>query len=155
MLDKEELQSDNLGQLDPERGRVHFIATLTFDKCSKTLKFELNAAKLGASHNFSRHFGSKYFLYLTLSDGIINQADRLNVLNYLRKPVILCQNVFRAFYLKDNHVYYFKTNELWDIDDKKISSAVSPGLSFLEFIEWHNPIGLNRHQVSDSIFLYG
>jgi hypothetical protein len=90
-----------------------------------------------------------------MSDNIVSQAHRLNILDYLHKPVILCQNVFRAFYLKDQHVYYFRTNEVWDTNKQIISPSVSPstGLSFIEFIQWHNPIELNQRQVSNSISL--
>ena len=98
---------------------------------------------------FARRFGSKHFFRLKLTKGVLNKnADSL--MNYIRRPLILCGNVFRAFYAKDTNVFYVKTNERTD------GSTIIPGetikgvMSFLEFLEWHNPMALNAGQVCHS-----
>ena len=50
-------------------------------------------------------------------------------------------------------MFYIKTNE--STDGKSIlSNAPVPGvMSFLEFIDWHNPIELNSEQVSGNLWI--
>lgn len=138
-------------EIDHRGGRVHFYATLKKPTTTTTkdiYKIELNPARLGASNSFSRRFGSKSFLHLKIPTPLLYQQGS-DMTSYLRKPLILCQHVFRAFYAKEQTVYYFRTNEVWNAEVQLISppSSSSSGIGFLDFIKWHNPIELNYQQV--------
>lgn len=131
-------------------GKVLFHAKLdsnsTRDSKSPTYKLTLEPAELSFSHSFARRFGSKNFLRLKLTKAALSKSDKL--LDYLRRPLILCGSVFRAFFAKDHNVFYVKTNEGTN-GDSILSNAPVPGvMSFLDFINWHNPLHLNSKQVS-------
>ena len=133
-------------------GQVLFHAKLhnTSSRDSKSLnptyKFTLEPAELSFSHSFARRFGSKHFLRLKLTKTALNNSAKL--LDYLRRPLILCGGVFRAFFAKSHNVFYVKTNEGTN-GDSILSNAPIPGImSFLDFINWNNPIDLNSKQVS-------
>lgn len=95
---------------------------------------------------FGRRFGSKHFFRLKLTKGVLNRnSDQL--MNYIRRPLILCGNVFRAFYAKDKNVFYVKTNERTDCSTILRGETIEGVMSFLEFLDWHNPMALNAEQV--------
>lgn len=121
--------------------------------CTPEYKLTLEPAELSSSHSFARRFGSKHFLRMKLTKGVINKHSK-KLLDYIRRPLILCGSVFRAFFAKESNVFYVKTNE--GTDGKSILSNVSvPNvMSFLEFINWHNPIELNSKQVSKRLYQY-
>lgn len=153
-LDREEkFLEAHPDQPHQQTGRVYFVAalksTVNSARAGAHFRIELSQAQLGPSNSFSRRFGSKSFLRLKIPTNLLHKSGRDLVDLYLRKPVILCQSVFRAFYAKDQTVFYFRTNEIWDPKLQVISPPLSPSsrLGFLEFIQWHNPIELNNHQV--------
>ena len=115
-------------------------------------KLTLEPAELSSSHSFSRRFGSKHFLRVKLTKAVLNKSSQ-QLLNYVRRPLILCGSVVRAFYAKESNVFYVKTNE--GTDGKSIfSNAPVPDImSFWAFINWHNPIELNSNQVSKSLWV--
>ena len=114
---------------------------------SPQYKLTLEPAELSSSHSFARRFGSKHFLRMKLTKLVLNKNSK-HLLDYVRRPLILCGSVFRAFFAKESNVFYVKTNE--GTNGETILSNVSiPGvMSFLEFINWHNPIELNSKQAS-------
>ena len=120
--------------------------------CTPQYKLTLEPAELSSSHSFARRFGSKHFLRMKLTKGVVNKHSK-KLLDYIRRPLILCGSVFRAFFAKESNVFYVKTNE--GTDGKSILSNVSvPNvMSFLEFINWHNPIELNSKQVSENLWI--
>jgi hypothetical protein len=130
-------------------GKVLFHAKLhntSRDSKSPTYKLTLEPAELSFSHSFARRFGSKHFLRLKLTKDVLNKSDKL--LDYLRRPLILCGSVFRAFFAKSHNIFYVKTNEGTN-GNSILSNEPVPGvMSFLEFINWHNPLHLNSKQVS-------
>ena len=120
-------------------------------KCAPQYKLKLQPAELSSSHSFARRFGSKHFLRLKLTKPVLNSNNK-QLLNYLRRPLILCGSVFRAFYAKESNVFYVKTNEVTN-GKSILSNGSVAGMSFLEFINWHNPIELNSRQVSESLWI--
>ena len=130
-------------------GQVLFHARLhtTSRDSDSNYKFTLEPAELSFSHSFSRRFGSKHFLRLKLTKAVLNKNSK-QLLDYLRRPLILCGSVFRAFFAKNHNVFYVKTNEGTN-GESILSNAPVPGvMSLLEFINWHNPLDLNSNQVS-------
>ena len=119
--------------------------------CKKQPKYKitLDRAELSTSNMFGRRFGSKHFFRLKLTKAVLNRnPDPL--MNYLRRPLILCGNVFRAFYAKDTNVFYVKTNERTDGSTISHEETIDGVMSFLEFLDWHNPMALNAEQVCHS-----
>lgn len=159
-LDKEEaaLQQNPYGGLgfDEEGnhlswhgGQVHFRGTLrdVSPKGSKQIAYKvvLERAELGSSDQFARRFGSKHFFRLKLSKAVSN-GDGEELLRFLCRPLVLCGGVFRAFFAKENNVFFVKTNEHWD---GRTLTKTTPGiLSFIEFLDWHNSMERNSSQVS-------
>jgi RNA-dependent RNA polymerase len=131
-------------------GQVLFHARLhsmSRDSNNPEYKLTLEPAELSSSHSFARRFGSKHFLRLKLTKAVLNKNSK-QLLDYLRRPFILCGSVFRAFFAKNHNVFYVKTNEGTN-GGSILSNAPVPGvMSFLEFINWHNPLDLNSNQVS-------
>ena len=130
-------------------GQVLFHAKLhntSRDSKVPIYKLTLEPAELSFSHSFARRFGSRHFLRLKLTKAVLNKSD--NLLDYLRRPLILCGYVFRAFFAKNHNIFYVKTNEGTN-GDSILPDAPVPGvMSFLDFINWHNPLNLNSEQVS-------
>ena len=139
-------------------GRVLFHAKLDDmaardrKSCTPRYKLTLEPAELSSSHSFARRFGSKHFLRMKLTKAVLNKHSK-QLLDYIRRPLILCGSVFRAFFAKESNVFYVKTNEC--TDGKSILSNVSiPNImSFWEFINWHNPIELNSKQVGGGLWI--
>lgn len=104
-------------------------------------------AELGASNRFARRFGSAHFLRIKVPKSLMRREDQQKLLNFLRRPFILMGCVLRAFYAKEQNVFFFRTNEVYK--DSKISliKTVQGRLSFLEFVEWHNSLEGNANQV--------
>jgi RNA-dependent RNA polymerase len=138
-------------------GRVLFHAKLhdmarDRKSCTPQYKLTLEPAELSSSHSFARRFGSKHFLRMKLTKGVINKHSK-HLLDYIRRPLILCGSVFRAFFAKEGNVFYVKTNEGTDGKSILLNVSVPNVMSFLEFINWHNPIELNSKQVSESLWI--
>lgn len=128
-------------------GKLYDAAAKGCKKPDKKYKLQLERAELGPSYMFARRFGSKNFFRLKLTKQVLNKNSD-DLLNYLRRPLILCGSVFRAFYAKDANVFYVKTNECTDGETVPEDGPPIPGVkSFLEFLEWHNPLRYNNNQV--------
>jgi RNA-dependent RNA polymerase len=72
-------------------------------------------------------------------------ANSSGLTQFFQKPFVLWGRVFRTFYAKDETVFLFKTNEIFDATH--IRPGHYPGLSLLQFLEWHNPLEYNHSQV--------
>ena len=151
-------EDPNHERINETGGKIHFSAALkqiSADRKKSSLadyKIELNPVELGTSCSFARRYGSRSFLRLKLNRGLI-QADAYILLDFLRKPIILCNSVYRAFYGKEQTVFFFKTNERWDAAKAVIrQDETSLGLGLKEFLDWHNPmVGKNIRQVIEFI----
>jgi hypothetical protein len=62
------------------------------------------------------------------------------------RPFVLCGHVFRGFTIKDSNVFLVKTNEVFD-GIRVFTPLTSSSLSFIDFLEWHNPLRYNQGQV--------
>ncbi|KAJ3515971.1 hypothetical protein NLJ89_g1430 [Agrocybe chaxingu] len=126
-------------------GKLHDISP---KNCRKEPKYKmtLEPAELGPSNMFARRFGSKHFFRLKLTKGVLNKSAE-HLMTYLQKPLLLCGGVFRAFYAKDTNIFYVKTNERTDGTRVLVREPpIQNVYSFLEFLEWHNPMKSNMKQ---------
>lgn len=135
-------------------GKVVFRAKLELDKDINFLAFKvvLERAELGASSRFTRRFGSASFMRVKIPKSFNKYPTEL--MDFFRRPFIVSGKVFRAFLEKENNVFFYMTNEALTAHLTVGPEQKVPGrLSFEEFLEWHNPIDLNRHQVRLKIHL--
>jgi len=132
-------------------GKVQFRATLWNDgpKANEILRVRLEKPTLGPSNQLTRRFGSKAFFRVKITKGASGVCPN-RLLDFFKRPFILCGAVFRAVYSKDDNVFFFKTNEGWDGAAQQVreTSDNTAGMSFLQFINWHNPIETNKNQVA-------
>jgi RNA-dependent RNA polymerase len=123
-------------------GKIGFTGKLHRDKGS--YKIVLERCALGPSCRFTRRFGSKNFLRIKIPEPILHSADN-RLIDFFRKPFVLWGSVFRSFYAKDETVFLFRTNEV--MMGNEIKPNGGPGISLLEFLDWHNPPLHNSKQV--------
>lgn len=103
---------------------------------------------------FARFLGSRRMLRLAIPPSI--RKDRLR--SFLAQKFVLCGRVFVALRPRDSKggkawkVYLIEVNENVDRCPKK-SEGDHRRLTLQEFVQWHNPIELNKRQVSDTIFM--
>ncbi|KAI6047736.1 RNA dependent RNA polymerase-domain-containing protein [Pisolithus marmoratus] len=132
-------------------GRVHFTALLkSYNNASKSVessnyKIILNRAELGPSTRLSRQFGSYAIIRIRISRKVMNKA-RSALITFFSQRFLLCGIVYRAFYAKDSSVFLGATNELFESLPCLPRHAYPPPPSFMEFLDWHNPIQLNSSQ---------
>ncbi|TFK23267.1 hypothetical protein FA15DRAFT_757378 [Coprinopsis marcescibilis] len=128
-------------------GRVEFRGTLfplsLFDK-DEPFRVRLERPTLGPSTQFSRRFGSKNIFRLRIQKSVVTSSTGL--LNFIRRPFIICGGVFRAFYAKEMNVFFIKTNETPRADNTDPNPAITDAISFLEFLELHNSLEVNWNQ---------
>ena len=68
------------------------------------------------------------------------------LIKFFLKPFVINGQVFRSFFAKDENVFMFRTNEVFNGSEIRTRSKWASGLSLLEFLNWHNSLELNKHQ---------
>lgn len=130
-------------------GQVQFRGTLSLPRGAKIPILKLEAPTLGPSTQFGRRLGSKSLFRIKLSREV-QWMNPMALLNYFRRPFIICGAVFRSFYSKENNIFLVKTNERWDGTSVLPNDQAELGvMSFMDFINWHNSLELNCNQVSE------
>ena len=139
------------GETDYFGGKVQQLASLGVEmdgKDKETARYSLHLRPMqtGRSHRFARFLGSRRVLQLNIS-------DKYDVsYSHLRKwlaghKFVLCGRVFVPFATKEGKVFMMETSE-----DYERYMSPSEGdhrrLTLQKFVEWHNPIRLNKHQAS-------
>lgn len=95
------------------------------------------------SCRFSRFLGSRRMLQVHVPTDYQGDDAR----PYMQQKFIICGRVFVPFQAKEKSVYMVETNENVDrIPDTQQGDQYR--LSFNQFVEWFNPLGLNYKQVS-------
>jgi RNA-dependent RNA polymerase len=108
----------------------------------------LQQCEVGTSCRFSRAFGSLSFLYVSISSSA-RKVSPLQLIAFLKIPFVLWGAVFRVFYASRDGATFFRTDEAYV--NRKIQSGFYPSrLSLVQFLSWHNPLELNKDQVSQN-----
>jgi RNA-dependent RNA polymerase len=134
-------------------GKVHFTGKLIADK-KDVFKILLKTPELGPSDRFARRWGSKHFLTLNLSKDVLNKkGKRQDLIDFLCRPFILGDRVFRAFDAKDGNVFLVCSNEV--VEGRRINpNRTVPGLlSLPDFLAWHNALDLDLKQVCTGLIV--
>ncbi|KNZ76968.1 hypothetical protein J132_10916 [Termitomyces sp. J132] len=111
---------------------------------NNSYKIKLDRCTLGPSCRFSRRFGSTSILRIKISDRQILHSSKNDLGNFFHKAFVLWGSVFRAFYAKEGSVFLFKTNE--KLVNGEIIASYYPGLSLLDFLNYHNPLDCTENQ---------
>jgi RNA-dependent RNA polymerase len=110
-------------------------------------KVVLEKPQIGASCRFTRRFGSISFLRVKVPEMFLNRPNN-RLTEFFSRPFILNGRVFQTFYAKDDNMFLFRTNEIFKGGSIQAALGPSRGLSFLEFLNWHNPLRKNTKQAS-------
>ena len=138
---------------------MHFSGKLKQKKDGSGYLLELERPYLGSSNRFTRKFGSKRIIQIRLEKNLGKTVDAgSSLITYCQKPLLIFGRVFRAFYAKEGRVFFFQTNETVQLHQDGAISIQAPThggqscveMSFLDFINWHNPLQHNNGQVGFS-----
>ncbi|KAG6899618.1 hypothetical protein C0993_008698, partial [Termitomyces sp. T159_Od127] len=124
-------------------GKIDFRGRLERND-DNSYKIKLDRCTLGPSCRFSRRFGSTNILRIKVAHRQILHSTKNDLGNFFRKAFVLWGSVFRAFYAKEGSVFFVKTNE--KMINGEIIVNCSPGLSLLDFLNYHNPLDYTENQ---------
>ncbi|KAH8101472.1 RNA dependent RNA polymerase-domain-containing protein [Cristinia sonorae] len=126
-------------------GKVHFSCRLV-SETDRSYKLVLEPPVLGPSSRFTRRFGSERFIRVRIQKKLF-YGDSEALIQYFQKPFVFDHQVYRAFFAKDLTVFLVETAEKWTgeavVPDQTRGPLI---LSFMDFINWHNPLHCNRTQ---------
>jgi RNA-dependent RNA polymerase len=125
-------------------GRIEQILRLSRSSKGK-FTYRLDRPDIKKSTRFARFLGSRRILKVKLSKGLRFEKGN-SVREHLSGPFVLCGRVFVPFASKEGSAYMVEVNE---DEDRKPDSVQGDDkrTSLWDFIEWHNPLGLNQKQV--------
>lgn len=110
--------------------------------------------KVGRSHRISRFLGSRRLLQVKLPDGVMYEAKSVRTIHeLLSKKFVLCGRVFVPFAIKDGKTYFVETDEDFE-RTSCIDQCDHLRLPFALFIEWYNPLELNKTQVCSAVQVF-
>jgi RNA-dependent RNA polymerase len=124
------------------------VTKLAFDGDGTAPSYSLRLEKqaMGRSHRISRFYGSRRVIQVTIPKTIFNSFNNGLYGYFINNAFVIFGRVFRAVFAKDRHVYLVETNE--DYKRKALDNPIDQDrLSLHEFINWHNDICHNLHQV--------
>jgi RNA-dependent RNA polymerase len=137
------LRGEWKGTPDWYGGRIEQIVRLSRSKGKFT--YRLDRPDIKKSTRFARFLGSRRILKVKLSKDL--RFERGNsICEHLSGPFVLCGRVFVPFASKDGSAYMVEVDE---DEDRKPDRTQGDDrrTSLWDFIEWHNPLGLNQKQV--------
>ncbi|KAG1467138.1 hypothetical protein G6F46_000018 [Rhizopus delemar] len=107
---------------------VRYSAVINFKTINQVPKITLRSPKVSASNRFFRKFGQDRFLEVVLS-ATSSPSMVIKLKDYILKPFLLMQRVFRFLFIKDNALIFFATE----------GTDLEP-ISIQQVIDWHMPI---------------
>lgn len=144
------LMGEWMGDSDWHGGQVQQLAKLVRADKSGTgsntvFKVELQPFEKRRSHRFARFAGSRRILQLRVSDKLLMEV-REQVKQFLCQQFILLGRVYVPFHCKDGSVYMVEIDQDYE---REAMAWCSDNFrhSFVDFMQWHNPMELNSRQV--------
>jgi hypothetical protein len=123
-------------------GRIQQPARLYVVKDTKEIHIKLEAMEMTRSHRFGRYCGSRRILQVRVPDDVRDGRVR----NFLCSKFIICGRAFVPFHAKDGSVYMVETNDSSHRQPRN-ECGDQFRLSLSKFIDWHNPLAINKTQV--------
>lgn len=68
------------------------------------------------------------------------------LLDFFKNDFVIHGRVFRPFYAKDHSVFLFELNSIYTFG-RILPDPHDDRISFDQFLEWHNPMTINKNQV--------
>ncbi|KAI6015621.1 RNA dependent RNA polymerase-domain-containing protein [Pisolithus marmoratus] len=126
-------------------GRIQQVGRLKEGTGKGSFAIQLETPEIRRSHRFARYLGSRRILQVRVPDKVLYQRGD-EVRRFFRcHKFILCGRVFLPFHAKEGAVYMVETN--YDFGHQcNPHEGDHYRLSFMDFINWHNPFKLNSHQ---------
>ncbi|TFK18698.1 hypothetical protein FA15DRAFT_649270 [Coprinopsis marcescibilis] len=132
-------------------GQIQQLARLV-KRCPRTsqpmgpkYKILLEPMEKRRSHRFARYLGSRRILQVRINDDLV-MKEKADVVAFLSRKFVLFGRMFVPFHSKDESVYMVETNEDFGGRVPRDWCADRQRLSFVEFLEWHNPLEHNGMQ---------
>ncbi|KAI6136111.1 RNA dependent RNA polymerase-domain-containing protein [Pisolithus sp. B1] len=126
-------------------GKIQQVGRLKEATGNESFFIQLEQPEVRRSHRFGRYLGSRRILQVKVPETLSRQrGDEVRRFFECHK-FILCGRVFLPFHAKEGGVYMVETNN-------GFGRRCNPyegdhyRLSFMDFINWHNPFKLNSHQ---------
>lgn len=133
-------------------GRVLQHARLVQDEGRK-FKIQLEAMEYRKdSTRIARFLGSRRILHLSVAESFSFKDER-GLKKFLNQKFILCGRVFLALKSKEGKVYLVEVNEDYE-RRARLTEGDNKRKSFLEIIDWHNPMDRNKEQVCSLLSVY-
>ncbi|KAI0095023.1 RNA dependent RNA polymerase-domain-containing protein [Irpex rosettiformis] len=136
------LQGEWHGKTSWYGGRIQQIAKMELVQATNSYAVRLEKMQMIRSHRFARFLGSRRLLQMKHS------GDRRDIAleqTFLMQRFVLCGRVFVPFSTKDGKVYLVETTENYERMGTD-AQGDQYRLALEEFVEWHNPLALNRKQ---------
>jgi hypothetical protein len=128
-------------------GRIQQILRLTKAPPGSPEPYAVHMERLEnrRSHRIARFLGSRRVGQMRIHTDIMNK-DRDELLEFLLRSFVLCGRIYRPFASKDGKLYLMETDLNYErTTDEAFGDQYR--ISFAAFINWHNPLHLNSHQV--------
>ncbi|KAI9283386.1 RNA dependent RNA polymerase-domain-containing protein [Sporodiniella umbellata] len=127
-----DIQEQNLIKQKLLRNRmIRYSGIITFKSLNEAPKITLRTPKVASSNRFFRKFGHDRFLEIVLNNSS-NPSMVKKFKDYLLKPFLLMQRVYRFLFIKESTLVYFATE----------GTDIAP-ISIQTVIDWHLPITEN------------
>lgn len=126
-------------------GRIQQVGRLV--RVRNRFSIQLEKPEIRRSHRFSRFLGSRRILQVRVADDLLYKHGEEVRLLLSSSKFILCGRVFLPFHAKEGSVYMIETNQNYERMAKN-EDGDQFRISLNDFINWHNPLHLNSHQVS-------
>ncbi|KAH0837829.1 RNA dependent RNA polymerase-domain-containing protein [Lanmaoa asiatica] len=124
-------------------GRIQQVGRLV--RTQGRFLIQLEKPEIRRSHRFSRYLGSRRILQVRVTDDLLyKHGTEVRLLLNSRK-FILCGRVFLPFHAKEGGMYLIETS----LDFERVASDQDGDQfrkSLGDFINWHNPLPLNKQQ---------
>lgn len=128
-------------------GRIEQVVRLSKSNGTSGFSYRLDRPGLQKSTRFARFLGSRRILKVKLSKDLQYEPEEVSgVRKHLSCTFVLCGRVFVPFASKGGSAYMMEVNEE---QDRKPDNSQGDGtrISLWDFVQWHNPLTLNRDQV--------
>ncbi|PFH49062.1 hypothetical protein AMATHDRAFT_64002 [Amanita thiersii Skay4041] len=129
------------GKPDWYGGQIQQIARVY--KQDSSYRIKLEPMEMTRSHRFARFCGSRRMIQVRIPENLMYEMQETR--NYLCKMFVLCGRVFVPVLAKEGSIYMIETN-IRSYRDPQAECGDQHRKSFSQFINWHNPMALNKSQ---------
>lgn len=149
-LEEKRLKEDSLSGLgckglynDWYGGKIAFTARVKKEE-ERSYFLQLEQPELSTSTRFARRWGSRRFIRVRIPDDLLH-AKNNDLITFFKQDFVIHGRIFRSLYSKEHTVFLVELAERTP-DGITRNPDLTGCLSFPVFLEWHNPMHLNKSQ---------